>query len=101
MLIPSIDIMGGRAVQLVGGERFELDCGDPLELADRFSVLGELAVVDLDAALGKGSNLDLVAEIATRHPCRVGGGVRDERTMTRLLDSGARSVMVGTTGKAS
>ncbi len=96
MLIPSIDIMGGRAVQLVGGERFELDCGDPLELADRFSVLGELAVVDLDAALGKGSNLDLVAEIATRHPCRVGGGVRDERTMTRLLDSGARSVMVGT-----
>lgn len=96
MLIPSIDIMGGRAVQLVGGERFELDCGDPLELAARFSVLGELAVVDLDAAMGTGSNLDLVAKIASMYPCRVGGGVRDERTMTRLLDSGARSVMVGT-----
>jgi phosphoribosylformimino-5-aminoimidazole carboxamide ribonucleotide (ProFAR) isomerase/phosphoribosyl-ATP pyrophosphohydrolase len=96
MLIPSIDIMGGRAVQLVGGERFELDCGDPLELAARFSVLGELAVVDLDAALGKGSNLDQVAEIASRYPSRVGGGVRDERIMTRLLDAGARSVMVGT-----
>lgn len=96
MLIPSIDIMGGRAVQLVGGERFELDCGDPLELADRFSVLGELAVVDLDAATGAGSNLELVAAIASRYPCRVGGGVRDEATMRRLLDSGARAVMVGT-----
>jgi len=96
MLIPSIDIMGGRAVQLVGGERLEMDCGDPVELAERFSVLGEIAVVDLDAAMGKGSNLELVATIAARWPCRVGGGVRDEATMTRLLDAGARSVMVGT-----
>lgn len=96
MLIPSIDIMGGRAVQLVGGERFELDGGDPLELAERFSVLGEIAVVDLDAAMGKGSNLELVAEIASRYPCRAGGGVRDEATMSRLLDAGARTVMVGT-----
>lgn len=96
MLIPSIDIMGGRAVQLVGGERFELDGGDPMELAERFSVLGEIAVVDLDAAMGKGSNLELVAEIASRYPCRVGGGVRDEATMNRLLDAGARTVMVGT-----
>jgi phosphoribosyl-ATP pyrophosphohydrolase len=96
MLIPSIDIMGGRAVQLVGGERFELDGGDPRELAERFSVFGEIAVVDLDAALGKGSNLELVAAIASRYPCRVGGGVRDESTMRRLLDAGARSVMVGT-----
>ena len=83
MLIPSIDIMGGRAVQLVGGERFELDGGDPLELAARFSVFGELAVVDLDAALGKGSNLELVAEIASRWPSRVGGGVRTEEEIGR------------------
>lgn len=96
MLIPSIDIMNGRAVQLVGGERFELDGGDPLELAERFSVFGELAVIDLDAAMGKGSNLELVAEIASRWPARVGGGVRDEATMTRLLDAGARRVIVGT-----
>lgn len=96
MLVPSIDIMGGRAVQLVGGERFELDGGDPLELAARFSTFGELAVVDLDAATGKGSNLELVAEIASRWPARVGGGVRDEATMVRLLDAGARTVMVGT-----
>lgn len=96
MLIPSIDIMNGRAVQLVRGERLELDCGDPLELASRLSVLGELAVVDLDAARGTGSNLELVAAIASRYPSRVGGGVRDESTMRRLLDSGARAVMVGT-----
>lgn len=96
MLIPSIDILGGRAVQLVRGERLELDCGDPLELAERLSVLGELAVVDLDAARGSGSNLELVEAIASRYPARVGGGVRDEETMRRLLDSGARAVMVGT-----
>ena len=51
MLIPSIDIMGGRAVQLVGGAGAPLDCGDPLEIAERFSRVGPLAVVDLDAAL--------------------------------------------------
>ena len=67
-----------------------------MELAERFSILGEIAVIDLDAAMGKGSNIELVCSIAARYPCRVGGGVRDEATMVRLLDAGARTVMVGT-----
>jgi phosphoribosyl-ATP pyrophosphohydrolase len=96
MLIPSIDIMGGRAVQLVNGERFELDGGDPMELASRFSILGDIAVVDLDAALGKGDNRDLILRMIRRYPCLVGGGIRDATTATRYLDGGARAVMIGT-----
>lgn len=96
MIIPSIDIQGGRAVQLVGGSRFEMDCGEPFELAERYAVYGQLAVVDLDAAMGRGSNLELVCELARRYPCRVGGGARDEASMSRLLDAGAQAVMVGT-----
>lgn len=96
MIIPSIDIQGGRAVQLVGGSRFEMDCGDPLELAERYAVYGQIAVVDLDAAMGTGGNAELVCELARRYPCRVGGGVRDEATMRRFLDAGAQAVMVGT-----
>lgn len=96
MIIPSIDIQGGRAVQLVGGSRFEMDCGDPIELAERYAIYGQIAVVDLDAAMGSGSNLELLCELSRRYPCRVGGGVRDEETMRRLLDAGAQAVMVGT-----
>lgn len=96
MLIPSIDIMGGRAVQLVGGAGAPLDCGDPLEIAERFSRVGPLAVVDLDAALGRGSNRPLVLELARRHDCAVGGGIRSLEDAVALLDSGALRVVIGT-----
>ncbi|MBN1241697.1 MAG: phosphoribosyl-ATP diphosphatase [Spirochaetales bacterium] len=96
MLIPSIDIMGGRAVQLVGGAGAPLDCGDPLEIATRFSRVGPVAVVDLDAALGRGSNRPLVLELVKRHDCVVGGGVRTEDDARALLDSGALRVVIGT-----
>ncbi|HQH28033.1 MAG TPA: HisA/HisF-related TIM barrel protein, partial [Oligoflexia bacterium] len=60
MIIPSIDLMNGQAVQLVGGKEKALDAGDPLPIAERFSVAGEIAVIDLDAALGRGSNAQVV-----------------------------------------
>ncbi len=96
MLIPSIDIMGGRAVQLVGGAGTPLDCGDPLEVAARFSRVGPVTVIDLDAALGRGSNRSLVLELVKRHDCVVGGGVRTEGDARALLDSGALRVVIGT-----
>jgi phosphoribosyl-ATP pyrophosphohydrolase len=96
MIVPSIDILGGRAVQLRGGKHPVLDVGDPEEVADRYSRVGEIAVVDLDAALGKGDNIEQVLRIVRRHPCRVGGGLRTKEKVLRYLDAGAKSVMLGT-----
>ena len=76
MIIPSIDIMDGQAVQLIGGRERALEAGDPLAVAERFAVVGDLAVIDLDAALGRGSNTEVIAELVRRYPCRVGGGIR-------------------------
>lgn len=99
MIIPSIDLMGGRAVQLVGGERLEIDAGDPRPIMERFRVVGEVAVIDLDAAMGTGSNADLVAELCRMGPCRVGGGIRDVETAVRWLDAGASKVILGTAAR--
>ncbi|MEZ4296990.1 MAG: HisA/HisF-related TIM barrel protein [Polyangiaceae bacterium] len=96
MIVPSIDLMGGQAVQLVGGKEKVLDAGDPRPIAERFSVAGEIAVVDLDAALGKGDNAALIRDLCRIAPCRVGGGIRDADTALRWLDAGATKVVLGT-----
>lgn len=96
MIIPSIDLMGGQAVQLVEGREKVLDAGDPRPLADRFGLVGEVGVIDLDAALGQGSNEGLIRELLERADCRVGGGIRDEQTAVSWLDAGAARVIVGT-----
>ena len=69
MLIPSIDLMGGKAVQLVGGRTRILEVDDVLGLAEGWRVYGELAVIDLDAALGQGDNLALVKELCAIARC--------------------------------
>lgn len=96
MLIPSIDLQGGSTVQLVGGEEKALDAGDPRPLAARFGRVGEVAVIDLDAAMGVGSNRALIEELLRRAPCRVGGGIRDAETARAWLDAGAAKVILGT-----
>ena len=96
MIVPSIDLMNGRAVQLRHGREFVLDGGDPLERLDQFAVAGEVAVVDLDAALGKGSNTGLIRTMVRRAPCRVGGGIRTLDVARAWLDAGARKVVLGT-----
>lgn len=96
MIVPSIDIMNGRAVQLRQGREFVLDGGDPLERLDAFATVGPVAVVDLDAALGKGSNVELIETMVRRAPCRVGGGIRDLDTARRWLDAGATHIVIGT-----
>lgn len=96
MIIPSIDLMNGRAVQLRHGREFVLDGGDPLERLEQFAVAGEVAVVDLDAALGQGSNTELIRGMVRRRPCRVGGGIRSLEAARAWLDAGARKVMLGT-----
>ena len=96
MISPSIDLMDGRAVQLRRGRELVLEGGDPLERLQEFSVAGEVAVVDLDAALGRGSNAALIREMVRQAPCRVGGGIRDVDSALDWLDAGAARVMIGT-----
>lgn len=99
MIIPSIDLMGGQAVQLVGGKERAIEAGDPRPIAERFRLAGEIAVIDLDAALGQGDNRALIEELVTIAPCRVGGGIRDVETAIRWLDAGASKVILGTAAK--
>ena len=99
MIVPSIDLQDGQAVQLVGGEEKALDAGDPRPLARRFGLVGEIAVIDLDAALGKGSNAPLIEDLLDLAPCRVGGGIRDAASAVAWLDRGALKVVLGTAAR--
>ena len=96
MLIPSIDLQDGRAVQLRQGRDLLIDAGDPFAIAERFAPLGEIAVIDLDAARGIGDNSAIVRDLLRRARCRVGGGIRDRETAVRWLDAGAERVILGT-----
>jgi phosphoribosyl-ATP pyrophosphohydrolase len=96
MIVPSIDLQSGRSVQLVGGRDKVLDAGDPVPLARRFGRVGEVAVVDLDAALGRGDNTAAIDALLPLARCRVGGGIRDVPTAIRWLDAGAAKVVLGT-----
>lgn len=96
MIVPSIDIVAGRAVQLVGGETLAIEAGDPFPILERFSRVGEVAVIDIDAARGEGSNARLIEEMASLARIRVGGGIRDVDTALSWLDAGAERIIVGT-----
>jgi phosphoribosyl-ATP pyrophosphohydrolase len=96
VIVPSIDLQDGQTVQLVGGAAKALDAGDPLPIAERFALAGEIAVIDLDAAMRKGSNAALVERLVARFDCRVGGGIRDVATARRWLDVGAARIILGT-----
>jgi len=99
MIVPSIDILNGNAVQLIGGKEQALDAGDPRPIAERFRPAGEIAVVDLDAALGRGSNREVIRELCRLAPCKVGGGIRDVKSAVDWLESGAARVVLGTAAR--
>ena len=95
MLIPSIDLMDGRIVQLVQGERLELAFDDFDYWINRFAAYPMVQLIDLDAAMRQGSNRVLVETICRRLPCQVGGGLRSAEDGRALLDAGARRVIYG------
>ena len=101
MIVPSIDIQNGNAVQLIGGKEKALDAGDPRPIAERFRLAGEIAVVDLDAALSRssGSNTGIIRELCRLAPCRVGGGIRDAKSAIKWLEAGAARVVLGTAAR--
>src|ERR1700712_5914036 len=95
MLIPSIDLMGGRIVQLVQGEKLKLAFDDFEYWIDRFSKYPLVQLIDLDAAMRQGENRKLIEMICGRLPCQVGGGLKTAADGQALLDAGAKRVIYG------
>lgn len=99
MIIPSIDLMDGKAVQLKQGKEQDkvLEREDVLELAKYYSKFGDIAVIDLDSAFGKEQdNEKLIEQLCKIAPCRVGGGIRTIDKAKRLIAYGAKKIIIGT-----
>jgi phosphoribosylformimino-5-aminoimidazole carboxamide ribotide isomerase len=95
MLIPSIDLLGGRIVQLVQGEKLRLAFDDFEYWIEKFSRFPLVQLIDLDAAMRQGDNSTLVAQIAKRLPVQAGGGIHSIERAQQVLDAGARRVIIG------
>ncbi len=95
MLIPSIDLMGGRIVQLEQGERLKLAFDDFEYWIERFSKYPMVQLIDLDAAMRQGENGVLIEQFAKRLPCQVGGGISSIERAEQMLAAGARRVILG------
>ncbi len=101
MLIPSIDIMNGKAVQLKQGKEKVIEREDVYDLLEKFSIYGEVAIIDLDAALGQGDNKELIKKLLKLHPCRVGGGIRNLAAAQEYIKAGASKIIIGTNCRES
>ncbi|HWL68081.1 MAG TPA: phosphoribosyl-ATP diphosphatase [Geminicoccus sp.] len=96
MIVPSIDLQGGHAVQLIGGEQQAIDAGDPAPIMERFRLAGDVAVIDLDRALSKGDNDAVIERLITMGNVRVGGGIRSVERALHWLNKGAAKIILGT-----
>lgn len=102
-LIPAIDLMNGKIVRLTRGDpktaKIYSQFGGPVETAKKWQAEGatKLHIIDLDAALGMGNNLSVIAEIAesTHFPIQVGGGIRSIETVEKVLELGVSQVILG------
>jgi phosphoribosylformimino-5-aminoimidazole carboxamide ribotide isomerase len=95
VLIPSIDLMGGKIVQLVQGRTKALEFDNFEEWIERFAKFPLVQLIDLDAAIETGSNHRLLQQFLDRLPCQVGGGIRSVETARQILAMGARRVILG------
>ena len=95
MLIPSIDLLGGRIVQLVQGEKLRLAFDDFEYWIEKFSKFPLVQLIDLDAAMRQGDNSAIVAQIAKRLPVQAGGGIHSIGRARQVLDAGAKRVIIG------
>ena len=95
MLIPAIDLMEDKIVQLVQGSRKALEFTDFDYWIERFSGFPIVQVIDLDAAMNRGSNRARIEQIAKRLPCQVGGGIRDAKIAGEILALGVKRIIIG------
>jgi len=95
MLIPSIDLMGGKIVQLVQGQKKALEFDDFEEWIGRFANYPLVQLIDLDAAIGTGNNRALLERFTARLPCQVGGGIRSLDDAKEILSRGAGRIILG------
>ncbi len=96
MIIPCIDLMDGAVVQLVQGREKALEGDSPEAMLAKFAAFPVIQVIDLDAAIARGSNEAIVERIAAKARTRIGGGIRTAEKARRLLELGAEKVIVGT-----
>ena len=101
MIIPCIDLMGGKVVQLVQGKEKFLELPDPLAVLEKFAAYPEIQVIDLDGAMGRGDQSDIIRELCKRKPCRVGGGIRTVEKAVQAVQGGAHKVIVGSSAFTS
>jgi len=97
MIIPCIDLIGRKVVQLVQGNehRKALELPDPLAVLEKFARYAEIQVIDLDAAMGREPQADIVCQLCHVKPCRIGGGIRSVERARDVVSDGARKVIVG------
>lgn len=95
MIIPCIDLMGRKVVQLVQGRDKALELPDPFAVLEKFSPYPQIQVIDLDGAMGGESQADIVRELCRRKPCRVGGGIRTVERAAQVVEDGAYKIIVG------
>ncbi len=97
MIIPCIDLMGRKVVQLVQGnpKQKALELPDAVTVLEKFHEFPEIQVIDLDAAMGREAQSDIVRQLCGRKPCRVGGGIRSVERARQAVDDNAHKVIVG------
>jgi len=96
MIIPSIDLMKGKVVQLTQGKNKILEIDNPFYFAGKFIGFKEVQVIDLDAAMNKGENTKKIKEISGIVNARIGGGIRSIEKAVELVDAGAKKIIIGT-----
>lgn len=102
MIIPCIDLMDRKVVQLVQGKDKFLELPEPLAVLEKFSTYPEIQVIDLDAAMGKAeNNAEIVRELCRRKPCHVGGGIRSVKRAQSVVNEGALKAIVGSSAFTS
>ena len=101
MIIPCIDLMGRKVVQLVQGKSKALELPDPFAVLEKFKDYPQIQVIDLDGAMGRASQADIVRELCRRKPCRVGGGVRSLERALQVEQDGAYKIIVGSSAFTS